>query len=73
MTLVILAVPSSGPGAPGGRARLTLRLLGPVVIGGLLLVVPWLVRQQLTFGGGATAQALENMFLLRNEQILRHP
>ena len=28
-----------------------------------------MVRQQLTFGGSATAQALENMFLLRNEQI----
>jgi len=69
LTLVILAVPAIRSAAPGGRARHTLRLLGPVVVGGLLLVVPWLVRQQLTFGGGATAQALENMFLLRNEQI----
>ena len=69
LTLVILAVPTIRSVAPGGRARHTLRLLGPVVAGGLLLVVPWLVRQQLTFGGGATAQALENMFLLRNEQI----
>jgi hypothetical protein len=69
LTLVILAVPTIRSVAPGGRARHTLRLLGPVVAGGLLLVVPWLVRQQLTFGGGATSQALENMFLLRNEQI----
>ena len=44
-------------------------LLWPVVVGGLIVVVPWIVRQQLTFGGSATAQAIENMFLLRNEQI----
>ena len=69
LTLVILAVPTIRSMAPGSRARRTLWLLGPVMVGGLLLVVPWLVRQQLTFGGGATAQALENMFLLRNEQI----
>ena len=69
LTLVILAIPSVRAAAPGGRVRHALRMLGPVVAGGLLLVVPWMVRQQLTFGGGATAQALENMFLLRNEQI----
>ena len=69
LALVILAVPVIRTVAPGGRARHAIRLLGPVAAGGLLLVVPWLVRQQLTFGGGATAQALENMFLLRNEQI----
>ena len=51
------------------RLRASLVLLGPVVVGGLVVVVPWLVRQQVTFGGSATAQALENMFLLRNEQI----
>ncbi len=69
LALLILAVPTIRTVTPGGRARHAVRLLGPVVVGGLLLVVPWLVRQQLTFGGGATAQALENMFLLRNEQI----
>jgi hypothetical protein len=40
-----------------------------VVVGGLVLVVPWLARQQLTFGGGAAGQVVDNLLLLRNEQI----
>ncbi len=54
---------------PGTRLRASMALLGPVVVGGLVVVVPWLVRQQVTFAGSAMTQALENMFLLRNEQI----
>ncbi len=69
LTLLILATPIVRRLAAGSRIRGTVALLGPVVLGGLLLVLPWMVRQQVTFGGGATAQAIENMFLLRNEQI----
>lgn len=69
LTLLILAMPVVRGTAAGARARATVTLMGPVVIGGLLLVVPWLVRQQQAFGGSATAQAVENMFLIRNEQI----
>lgn len=69
LTLTLLAVPCIARATPGTRIAATLRLLGPVVVGGLLVVVPWLVRQQLTFGGAAAGQVLDNMLLLRNEQI----
>jgi len=69
VTVLILAVPTIRGLATGSRLRGAVTLLGPVVVGGLMLVLPWMIRQQVTFGGGATAQALDNMFLLRNEQI----
>lgn len=68
LTLVLLALPGILR-AEGSRARRAARLLGPVVLGGLLVVVPWLVRQQVTFGGAAAGQVVDNLFLLRNEQI----
>ncbi|MEA2622359.1 MAG: 4-amino-4-deoxy-L-arabinose transferase [Chloroflexota bacterium] len=43
--------------------------LGPVVIGGLIVVVPWLVRNILTFGSPFAGQALENAFLVRNDDV----
>ncbi len=70
LTLVLLALPTLRRAGRGERVRAAVRLLGPVVVGGLVLVVPWLLRQQLTFGGGGgISQAIDNMFLLRNEQI----
>ena len=69
LTLLVLCLGALRHVPPGGRRSAAWHLLGPVVIGGLIVVLPWIVRQQLTFGGSATAQALENMFLLRNEQI----
>ena len=69
LTFLVLCLGPVRRSAVGRRLRASLALLGPVVVGGLLVVVPWLIRQQATFGGSATAQALENMFLLRNEQI----
>lgn len=69
LTLVLLAVPHITRAASGTRLMTALRLLGPVVVGGLLVVAPWLLRQQLTFGGAAAGQVLDNMLLLRNEQI----
>lgn len=68
LTLLILAAPPILRGGRGRVARAVL-LLGPVAAGGLLVVVPWLVRQQLTFGGAAAGQVMDNLFLLRNEQI----
>lgn len=68
LTLVLLAVPQIRR-MEGDRIRSAIRLLGPVVVGGLVLVVPWLVRQQLTFGGSAAGQIVDNLLLLRNEQI----
>jgi hypothetical protein len=69
LTLLLLATPRILRAASVGRVRTAARLLGPVVIGGLLLVVPWLVRQQLTFGGNAAGQVVDNLLLVRNEQI----
>jgi hypothetical protein len=68
LTLLLLAVPVVRR-ADGSRVRAAAWLLGPVAVGGLLLVVPWLVRQQLTFGGGSAGQVVDNLLLLRNEQI----
>jgi hypothetical protein len=68
LTLLILAVPRLRH-VEGSRVRAAIRLLGPVVVGGLLVVVPWLVRQQLTFHGSALGQVVDNLLLLRNEQI----
>ena len=68
LTLLLLAVPRIRR-MDGGRVRGAIQLLGPVVVGGLVLLVPWLVRQQLTFGGGSAGQVVDNMLLLRNEQI----
>jgi hypothetical protein len=69
LTLLILGAPRIVRATSDGRLRTALRLLGPVVVGGLVLVVPWLVRQQVTFGGGAAGQVMDNVLLLRNEQI----
>ena len=54
---------------PGTRLREAVRRLWPVVVGGLLVVVPWLVRNTLEFGSPFPGQALENMVLVRNEDI----
>ena len=43
--------------------------LGPVVIGGLIVVVPWLIRNAVTFGSPFAGQALDNALITRNEQI----
>jgi hypothetical protein len=43
--------------------------LWPVVFGGLLVVVPWLIRNAAAFGSPFAGQALENALITRNEQI----
>ena len=68
LTLLLLAIPAIRR-VEGHRVRATTWLLGPVVVGGLVLVLPWLVRQQLTFGGSAAGQVVDNLLLVRNEQI----
>jgi hypothetical protein len=58
---------------PAGR-RLAIAVLAllPVMIGGALLVVPWLVRDALLFGTPFPGQSIENAFLLRNEEIFAY-
>jgi hypothetical protein len=43
--------------------------LVPVVVGGLVVVLPWLVRNAAAFGTPFPGQALENALLRRNEDI----
>ena len=53
----------------GTRLREAAARLGPVVVGGLLVVVPWLVRNMIELGSAFPGQAVENMFLIDNEDI----
>ena len=45
------------------------RRLAPVVVGGAIVVVPWLLRNVAVFGTPLPGQALDNAFLTGNEQI----
>jgi hypothetical protein len=44
-------------------------VLGPVVIGGLVVAVPWLLRDLAVFGTPFPGQAVENLWLRRNLDI----
>jgi branched-subunit amino acid transport protein len=60
----------------GARLREALVRLWPVFVGGLLAVVPWLVRNWAELGTPLPGQAVENMFLVDNEDIFafsEHP
>jgi hypothetical protein len=54
---------------PVGRGSSVAMRLVPAVVGGLVVVVPWLVRNALTFGSPFAGQAIENALITRNEQI----
>jgi hypothetical protein len=54
---------------PGRRLRQAATHLWPVVVGGLVIVLPWLVRNWLELGSPLPGQAIENMFLVDNEDI----
>jgi 4-amino-4-deoxy-L-arabinose transferase-like glycosyltransferase len=52
--------------------RMAAATLLPVLAGGALLSLPWLVRNALTFEAGFGGQVLENAFLTRNEDIFAY-
>lgn len=54
---------------PRDRLREAVQRVWPAVVGGLLIVAPWLARNTLEFGSPFPGQALENMVLVRNEDI----
>lgn len=54
---------------PGPLVRSLVGALWPVVVGGLLVVVPWLVRNTLDLDSPLPGQAVENLWLRRNEDI----
>jgi hypothetical protein len=53
----------------GTRVREAARRLWPVLVGGLLVVVPWLARNWIELGSPFPGQAVDNMFLVKNEDI----
>jgi len=53
----------------GARLREAARRLWPVFVGGLLVVVPWLVRNVIELGTPMSGQAVSNMFLVDNDDI----
>ena len=54
---------------PGPVLRSLVGALWPVVAGGLIVVVPWLVRNTFDLGSPLPGQAVENLWLRRNEDI----
>jgi hypothetical protein len=67
LVVLVTAMPRSQP--DGGRGRMLVRRLWPIVMGGLLVVVPWLARNTIDLGGPFPGQTIENLFLRRNEDI----
>lgn len=53
----------------GARLREAASRLWPVFVGGLVVVAPWLARNQMELGSPFPGQAVENMFLIENEDI----
>jgi hypothetical protein len=53
----------------GTRLREAASRLWPAVVGGLMVVVPWLARNYIDLGSLFPGQAVENMFLVENEDI----
>jgi hypothetical protein len=54
---------------PTGRLRDVAGRLWPVAAGGIVVVVPWLLRNLVDLGSPFPGQAVENMFLVDNEDI----
>ncbi len=69
LTFVLMLAWTARTRPAGRRLRESVRRLWPVVAGGLVIVVPWLLRNALELGGPFPGQAVENMFLLENEDI----
>jgi hypothetical protein len=68
LAVLIVAV-AVVPGPVRARTRGAIQHLAPVVAGGLLVAVPWLVRTASTFGTPFAGQAVDNAWLRRNEDI----
>ncbi len=66
--LVLLAVQLRAA-QPGRILRHGAGVLVPVVIGGLAVVVPWMIRNAADLGSPLPGQMVENLWLRRNEDI----
>lgn len=69
LTVLLMAWWVGRPASLGTRMRGMIARLWPVALGGLVVVLPWLIRNHLDLGSFFPGQAVENMFLIRNEDI----
>jgi hypothetical protein len=69
LTVVLVALWVARTRPRGTRLRDVVGRLWPVVVGGMVVVGPWLIRNYLDLGGAFPGQAVENMFLVQNEDI----
>jgi len=69
LTVLMMLVWVSRSRPAGRRIRDGLVRVWPVLVGGLVVVVPWLVRNTLEFGSPFAGQAIENMFFVHNEDV----
>jgi hypothetical protein len=69
LVILFLSITRVRAEAPGSRGPTIRRILWPIVAGGLIVVVPWLARNALELGSPFPGQAIENLFLRRNEDI----
>jgi hypothetical protein len=56
----------------GRRSREALQRTWPIILGGAVVVLPWLARNAMVFGSPFPGQAIENMFLVRNEDVFAY-
>lgn len=69
LVVLLLAWRVSSSDVQESRLRRMVARLWPVFTGGLVVVVPWLMRNARDFGSPFPGQAIENAFLSRNEDI----
>jgi hypothetical protein len=69
VVVLIMLVGQGRAGEPGTRFREVVSRLLPILVGGLVIVVPWLARNALELGSPFPGQTIENLFLRRNEDI----
>jgi hypothetical protein len=71
LVVLVMAVRLRPKGAGSGIAGLATRLW-PVIVGGLVVVLPWLARNAVELGSPFPGQTIENLFLRRNEDIFAY-
>jgi hypothetical protein len=69
LVVLLLLVGRARSGAPGTRLGASVVRLWPIIVGGLLVVIPWLVRNAAELGSPFPGQTIENLFLRSNEDI----
>jgi hypothetical protein len=71
LVVLVMAV-QVGPGEARSRVSGLARRLSPIVLGGLVVVLPWLARNTMELGSPFPGQTIENLFLRRNEDIFAY-